>query len=82
MFRSPPQPMWDLTIHPKVGPNTLAGIPPRVHPLQNLASLLVHCFVSTPLQGSVSSLAHHSMSGSNTICNNTNPHLVDKKNAF
>ena len=42
-------------------PKVLAGTPPRVH----------------PIQGSISSLTHRSMSGSNTICNSSSPPLVD-----
>ena len=44
-----------------VTPSILAGTPPSVHPLRD----------------SVFSLAHHPMSGSDTICNSSNSPLTD-----
>ena len=38
---------------------------------------LAHYLVSTPLRGSVSSLAHRPVSGSDTICNSPSPPLVN-----
>ena len=57
---SPPQPMWDITIHPFQGPafsRTLVPFSKRCRirtkstPLRGLAFLLVHHLMSTPLQG-------------------------------
>ena len=57
MFRSPPQPMWDLTIHLPARPSILAGTrsllqsmwDSLIHSLsRGPASLLKHCLVSTP----------------------------------
>ena len=48
-----------------------------IHPLQDLVSLLAHYLLSTPLQGSTSSLAHCPVSGSYTICNSPSPPLAD-----
>ena len=53
--------MWDLTIHPPSGPNILVG----------------HRPMSTTLWGSAFSLAHHSISSFDTICNRPNSPLVD-----
>ena len=47
---------------PPSGSNLLTSTPPRVYPLQGLASTLAHHLVSTLLQGSTSSLAHHLVS--------------------
>ena len=77
MLCSPPQPTWDLTIHSLSGPSVLAGTcsllqlmwNPPTHSLWGPSSLLAHRLVSTPLQGSASSLTHRSVSGSDTICN-------------
>ena len=46
---------------------------PPNHPLQGPVSLLAHRLVSTPLRGSDSSLAHHPVSSSDTICNKPKP---------
>ena len=75
MFRSPPQPTWDLTIHSPSRPSVLVGTrsllqskwdPPNPPPLSPnvLAGTppRVH-----PLRGSTSSLAHRPMSSSDTI---------------
>ena len=56
MFRSPTQPMWDLTIHHSSGPtSSLALVPisnrygtPQSTPLQGTASLLTHPSVQPP----------------------------------
>ena len=85
MFRYPPQPMWDLTIHLPSVPSVFAGTrsllqsmwDPPIYHLQGPASLMAHCLVSTPLQGSASSLAHRTVSGSDTICNSPSPPLAD-----
>ena len=45
--------------------------------LQSPASLLAHRLLSTPLRGTTSSLAHRSVSGSDTICNCLSPLLAD-----
>ena len=53
MFRSPPQPMWDLTIHSSLGSSVLAGTrsllqsmwDPPIHPL-----LEPNVLVGTPLR--------------------------------
>ena len=59
MLRFPPQPMWDLTIHPPppLGPSVLAHIrsplqsmwDSPIHPLQVPAFSLAHRLVSTPV---------------------------------
>ena len=86
MFRFPPQPKWDLTIHPPSGPSILVGThsflqsmwnPHQTTPLQGPASLLAHRLVSTSLQGTASSLAYRPVSGSDTICNGPSPPLTD-----
>ena len=86
MFRSPPQPMWDLTIHPLWGPaSSLAlipfsnqrGTPTKSTPLQGPVSLLAYRLVPTPFQGLASSLAHRPVSSSDTICNGPSPPLSD-----
>ena len=77
MYRSSLQPMWNLTIHPLHDPssslaqctvptfllrlNVFASTPPSVH----------------PLRGSASSLAHHPVFGSDTICYRSNPPLAN-----
>ncbi|KAG7016972.1 hypothetical protein SDJN02_22083, partial [Cucurbita argyrosperma subsp. argyrosperma] len=55
------QSMWDPPTHSPSGPSVLAGTPPCVH----------------PTQGSVSSLAHCHVFGSDTICNSPSPPLAD-----
>ena len=75
MLRSPPQPMWDLTIHPLSGPSILVDTcsllqsmwdPPNPPPTESsvLAGTAPHVH---PLRNSASSLAHRPVSGSNTI---------------
>ena len=71
MFRSPPQPMWDLTIHSPSGPSVLTDTRSL---LQSMWDPSIHPLVGTParvhpLQGSASLLAHHTVSGFGTICN-------------
>ena len=62
--------MWDLTIHPIWGPaSSLALIP-----FSNRCGTSTK---STPLRASVSLLTHRSVSGSDTICNNSSPPLAD-----
>ena len=46
-------------------------------PPSGLVPLLAHRLVSTPLRGSASSLVHHPMFGSDTICNSQSPPLTD-----
>ena len=67
MFRSPPQMMWDLTIHPLWGPAFLLAHRLVSTPIWGPASLLAHRLVSTPFWGSASSLARRLVSGSDTI---------------
>ena len=50
---------------------------PQSTPFRSPASLLVHRLVSTSLRGLASSLAHHPMSGSGTICYSPNSLLAD-----
>ena len=58
MFRFPPQPMWDLTIHPSSGPSVLADTrsllqsmwDSSIHPPSGPASLLAHRLMSTPFR--------------------------------
>ena len=74
MLRSLLQLMWDLTIHPHLGSTrsllpSMWDPPPNPPPRRSLASLLAHRLVSTPLQGSSSSLAHHPVFDSDIICN-------------
>ena len=85
--------MWDLTIHPLRGStSSLTFIPlsnqcgiSQSHPpsgsnvlagtcssLQSMWDLIIH-----PPSSLVSSLAHRLVSGSDTICNNPSPPLVD-----
>ena len=110
-----------LTKSTPLGPSILNGTLPRVYPLREIASLLVHCPISTPgntllthypvstplrnslladtslsvcplsenrlltntslsvcpFLGTTSSLAHRLLSGSDTICNDPSPLLVD-----
>ena len=68
MLRSPPQPMWDLTIHPSSGPNILAC---TRSPLQSMS------FPSLVDVGVTSLLAHYPVSGFNTICNSSSPSLAN-----
>ena len=83
MFRFPPQPTWNLTIHPLSGPSVLVDTrsllqsmwDPSIHPLQSPTSLLAHRLVSTPF--SASSLAHRPMSSFDTICNGPSLPLAD-----
>ena len=89
VVRSPPQPMWDITIYPPSGPSVLAGtlsfLPsmsdrPPIHPLWGPASLLAHYIVFTPpppFWGTARRLAHHPVSDSDTICNGPDPPLAD-----
>ena len=85
MFHSPPQLMWDLTIHPPSEPNVLASTrsllqsmsDPPFHLLQGPVSLLAHPLMSTPLRGLVSLLAHRPVFGSDTICHSQSPPLAD-----
>ena len=66
MFRSPPQPMWDLIIHPPFGPSVLTSTrsllqsmwDPSINPPLGQKSLLAHRLVSTPLWDSTSLMAH------------------------
>ena len=69
---SPPQLMWDITIHPPSGPSVLTGTLsflrsmwdcPQIHPPPHL--------------GPVSLLAHRSVFGSDTIYNTPDPPLAD-----
>ena len=85
MFRSPTQPMWDLTIYPPSGPNVLASTrspspidvghpnPPPSGP-SVLAGTPSHIH---PFWGSASSLAHHPVSSFDTICNSSSPPLAN-----
>ena len=75
---SPPQPMWDITIHPPSGPSVLASTlsflqstwdRPQIHPLWGPASLLAHRLMSTPLRGRARRLTHRPVFDSDTICN-------------
>ena len=50
---------------------------PPIHSPLGPTSLLAHRLMSTPLRGSVSSLAHHPMSGSDITCKGPSPPLVD-----
>ena len=74
IFCSLPQPMWDITIHDVPSPTNVGHYNP---PPLALTSLLAHHLVSTPLWGTAKRLAHRSMFGSDTICNNPNPPLGD-----
>ena len=84
VFRSPPQPMWDLTIHPSSRPSVLVGTHSLLqsmwdlpfHPLRDPASLLAHRLLSTPLWGLASLRAHHPISSSDTIYNSPSPPLA------
>ena len=85
MFRSPPQSMWDLTIHPLQGPASLltlvpfsnrCGTPPNPPP--SGPSILTGTPPRVyPLRGTTSSLSHRSVSGSDTICNGPSLPLAD-----
>ena len=85
LFRSPPQPTWDLTIHPPLGRSVPVGTRSLLQQMWDLpnppplgpASLLAHRLVSTPLRVSASSLAHCLVSSSNTICNDPSSPLAD-----
>ena len=63
VFRSPPQPMWDLTLHPPPpsGLSILASTSLRIYPLRGIASLLTH----------------HLVSSFDTVCNGPSPPLAD-----
>ena len=52
------------------------GTPAKSTPL-GPSPLLAHCLMSTPLLGTARRLTHHSVSGSNTICNSSGPPLTD-----
>ena len=82
---SPPQPMWDLTIHPPLGSSVLAG---TCSLLQSMWDSPIYSpsgpnvLIGTPpcvhpLLGSASSLAHRPVFGSDTICNGPSPPLAD-----
>ena len=77
MFRSSPQPMWDLTIHPPFRPSVLAGTSmwdsPPIHPPSGPSVLVGTPPHVHPPQGSASSLTHRSVSSSVTICNSSSP---------
>ena len=86
MICSPPQLMWDNTIHPPSGPSVLAGTlsflqsmwdRPQIHPLWDPTSFLAHRLVSTPLRRTAKRLTHRPVSGFDTICNDPDPPLVD-----
>ena len=71
---------------PPLGPSVPTGTrsflqsmwdPYQIHPPSGPAFLLAHRLVSTPLRGTTSSLAHHPVSGSDSICNGPSPPLVD-----
>ena len=82
---SPPQPMWDITIHPPSGLSVLARtrsfldvrLLPNLPPYGRPASLQAHCLVSTPLRRITRRLTHRSVSGYDTICNDPGPPLSD-----
>ena len=67
--QSPLHSMWDLTIQPPSGPSVLTD---TRSPLQSMWDLTIHA-----LQGSTSSVAHHPMSDSYTICNSPSPSLAN-----
>ena len=81
MFHSPPQPMWDLTIHSPSEPRVSLALEPlsnqcgisQFTPLWGPTSLLIYRPVSSPLRGSMSSLAHCPVSSSNNICDSPSP---------
>ena len=70
--------MWDITIHPPFRaqrprwhsflPPIDVGSPHKSTPLWSPRPYW-HTLVSTPLRGTARRLAHHLMSGSDTICN-------------
>ena len=82
---SPPQPMWDITIHPSSGPSVLAGTlsflqsmwdRPQIHPPSGpsvLTSTLPRVY---PHRETTIRLTHRLMSDSDTICNDPDPPLA------
>ena len=84
VFCSPPQPLWDITIHPLWGQHPRwysflslidVGLPPNPPPLG--PSVLTGTPPRVYIRGTTRRLAHRPMSGSNTICNDPNPPLAD-----
>ena len=84
------QSMWDRPqIHPPLGPASLlalfpssnqCGTAPKSTPLWGPTSLLAHRLMSTPFgeeRGTARRLTHRPVSGSDTICNDSDPPLVD-----
>ena len=80
------QPMWDITIHPHSRPSVLAGTlsflqsmwdRSQIHPPLGPSILTDTSPCVYPLRGIARRLAHRSVSGSNTICNNPDPPLAD-----
>ena len=77
--------MWDLTFHPPSRPSVLVGTrsllqsmwDPPIHLLRGPSSLLAHRLMSTPFQGSASSLTHRPVFNSDTICNSPSLPLAD-----
>ena len=71
MFHSPPQPIWDLKIHPPLGPSVLTGTrsllqsmwDPPIHPPSRPNILTGTPPRVHPLRDSASSLAHRPVSG-------------------
>ena len=80
---SPPQPIWDITIHPLQGPvSSLAFFPSsnRYRTAPKFTPFGASVFTGTPphvypLRGTAKRLAHCPMSGSDTICNDTDPQI-------
>ena len=83
---SPPQPMWDITIHPPSGPSVLVGTlsflqsmwdRPQIHPPLGPSVLTGTLPRVYPLRGTARRLAPRPVSGSETICNGLDPPLTD-----
>ena len=83
MFRSPPQPMWDLTIHPSILARThslsQSMWDPLIHPFEAQHSCwhIASCPPPFGVQPLSPSLAHHPVFNSNTICNSSSPPRTD-----
>ena len=84
LFRSPPQPMWDITIHLHSRPNVLAGThsffrlmwnPHQIHLLRGPASLLAHRLMFTPFKENPPRW-HIVRCLADTICNGPGPPLA------
>ena len=80
------QPMLDITIYPPTGPafslalfpsSNRCGTTPKSTSLWDPASLLAHRLVSTPFWGTGRRRAHRLVSGSDTICNGSDPPRAD-----